>query len=296
MTLSTVSARVTFRRFAQSVIAMAIGLFATHAPTSAEGKGAEKGTSRMIETGITLPADLKPRELRFKTLGLIKTVNVKEGDEVKAGQVLMAQDDTEELAELDVRTKDATEIRIKGAEISSRAKQAELKRIKIIHDQDAHNDAEFEKAQAEAELAELNIFQEKQELEIKKAKVVQQQKVVDRMTMHSPIDGIVQAVDAHVGEMVDPSKPAVVTIVNNTPLVVEVFVPTVIRLQLKLNQMLRVSYDEKDWKEAKVSFLPPMADASSNVQKIHLTTPNAEAKASGFQIFVELPQVEVAKQ
>ena len=294
MALSTIFSKLLFRRFAQSTIALALGLFAMHALGFAVEKAAEKGTDRLIEVGITLPADLKPRELRFKTLGVIKSVNVKEGDVVKAGQVLMAQDDVEEITELEIRILDATDIRIKAAEVSSKAKKAELKRIQGIHDQDAKNDAEFEKAQAEAELAELNIVQEKHDLELKKAKVNQQQKVVDHMTLHSPIDGIVQAVEAHVGEMVDPSKPPVVTIVNNTPLVVQVNFPTAVRLKLKVDQVLRVSYDKKNWMDARVSFLPPMADASSDVQMVHLSTANVEGKASGFQIFVELPDMQVA--
>ena len=249
----------------------------------------------LFEKGWVVAATIKSNPHRIGEL-LLRSGKVTEGDVVKAGQVLMAQDDVEEITELEIRTLDATEIRIKAAEVSSNAKKADLKRIKKIFDSGANNDAEYEKAQADAELADLNIVQEKQELEVKKAKVKQQQKVVDRMTLHSPIDGIVQAVEAHVGEMVDPSKPPVVTIVNNTPLVVQVNFPTAVRLKLKVDQVLRVSYDKKNWMDARVSFLPPMADASSDVQMVHLSTPNAQGKASGFQIFVELPDLQVAAE
>ena len=294
MACRTVVSNLKFKGLGRLAMALAVASLSTGLSSFAAENAVEKATDRMLEVGITKPADQKPRELRFKSLGMIKSVNVKEGDIVKAGQVLMAQDDTDETAELEIRRKDVTEIGIKAAEVTSRAKKAELKLIKQIHDQDAKNEAEYEKALAEAEIADLKIEQEKQDLEVRKAKVKQQQNVVDRMTLHSPIDGIVQTVEADVGEMVDPSKPPVVTIVNNTPLMVEVNLPTAISLRLKLDQILRVSYDKKDWKDAKVSFLAPMADAASGMQKVHLTTPNAEGKTSGLQIFVELPDVQLA--
>ena len=131
-------------------------------------------------------------------------------------------------------------------------------------------------------------------METKIAKIAKQQGIIDRMKLKSPIDGIVQAVEARVGEMVDPSKPPVVTIVNNNPLIVEVNLPTAMSQQLKPRQPMRVSYDMKDWKQATVTYLAPMADASSGMQTVHLTLPNTEGKSSGLQIFVELPEAVAA--
>lgn len=280
--------------FHRSVSRRLVGAMVVVALGGLSVMGEEKPSEKNLEVGITKPADEKPVELRFKGAGLIKSVAVKKGDAVKADQVLMAQDDIDEQAELEIRKKDATDIRIKAAEVSADAKWAEFKRVKNIHDADGKNDAEFEKAQAEAKLADLNIVQEKQDLEVKKAKVEQQQKIVNRMTLHSPTDGIVQAVEAHVGEMVDPSKPAVVTIVNNNPLIVEVNLPTAQSLKLKIDQPMRVSYDRKNWKEARVSYLAPMADAASGMQTINLKLPNPENQVSGLQIYVELPDTLVA--
>ena len=121
---------------------------------------AEEGVrdrSVAVETGITKPADLKPRELRFKSLGVIKTVDVKEGDVIKADQVLMAQDDSEEQAELDILKKDATDVRIRVAKVTKVVKEADLKRYQKIHNTGAENEAEVEKAQAEVDVAELTI-------------------------------------------------------------------------------------------------------------------------------------------
>src|SRR2546423_1850485 len=108
----------------------------------------------LVEVGITKPADLKPRELRFKMQGMIRETSVVEGQKIKKNQPLMKLDDAEEQAELRILQLDATDIRVQGAKVQSEVKQAELKRIKRLFDQQNSNDAELEKAVAEAKLAE----------------------------------------------------------------------------------------------------------------------------------------------
>lgn len=242
-----------------------------------------------IELANTLPADLKPIELRFKTPGVIKTVTVKEGDTVKVNQTLFEQDTSEEQDELEILKLDATDIRVKAQEVNAEAKKAEYDKVKQVHDRGEQNDLELVKADAEWRLAKLTITQEQQDLLVKKAKVKKQEGIIDRMRLKSPIDGVVQSIDAHAGEMVDPNKPAVITIVRNNPLLVEVIIPTAASQKLELGRTLRVSYDRKTWKDAKVSYLAPMADVGSGLQKVHLTLDNPEGRASGLQAYVELP-------
>src|SRR5258708_5634914 len=100
------------RRLAGAAIAVAVLGGATVVGTgrlvAAEAPAAGlRSTERLIEEGFTKPADQKPRELRFKMLGQVKAVSVKEGDVVKAGQELMVLDDADERAELDILEKDA---------------------------------------------------------------------------------------------------------------------------------------------------------------------------------------------
>ena len=249
-----------------------------------------------VEVGITKPADLKPRELRFKMQGMILKVSVHEGDRVQAGQVLLSLDDAEEQVELKILKLDATDIRIKGAKVTSVAKHAELKRIKKLNVEGQGNDAELEKAQAEADIADLQIIQEQQDLLTKQAKIEKQQFIISKMQLLSPMDGVVQTVEARVGEMVDPSKPPVLTIVQNNPLIVDLNLPTAMSQLLKIGQVMRVSYDQKEWKAAKVSYLAPMADSASFTQAVHLALENPEGRSSGLKVFVELPAEIVAAQ
>jgi RND family efflux transporter MFP subunit len=274
---------------ALTLAALGLATTSSHTHAAEQPASAQPATAQPVEVGLTKPADLKPRELQFKTIGLIKSVLVKEGDLIKEGQPLVALDDAEELAELDILKKDISNIRITAAETQATVKKFELSRLQKVAQENGGNDLEIKKAEAEAELAELNIVQEKNDLEVKRAKVTKQEIVLSRMTMNSPIAGVVLSVDSHVGEMVDPNKPAIIKIVNNDPLVVELKLATSVSQRLKVNQTLRVSYDKKDWREAKISFLSPMADDTADMQIVHLQMANPEGRASGLQVFVELP-------
>ena len=77
---------------------------------------------------------------------------------------------------------------------------------------------------------------------------------------------------------------------------IELNLPTAMSQLLKPGQVLHVSYDQKNWQDAKVSYLAPMADSSAFMQAVHLTLENPEGKASGLKIFVELPPELAAAQ
>ena len=102
------------------------------------------------------------------------------------------------------------------------------------------------------------------------------------------MDGVVQSVEAHVGEMVDPAKPPVITIVENNPLVVEFESSDGDVSTTKSGQVLHVSYDQKTWLGAKVTWLP-WRIRRRLCRRVHLTLENPDGKSSGLKIFVELP-------
>ena len=239
--------------------------------------------------GYTLPADLKAVELRFRASGIVKTVDIKEGDTVEAGKPLMTLDDSSELIELAGLKEDVNDNRTEYARVSHEAKVAEFNRQKELRAKDAGSAADYEKAEAEVKMALHQITQEEIDKRVKAAKMRQKELEIEKMKLTSPLAGTVMSVDARPGEMVDPSKPPVVTIVNNKTLVVESNIEIARTEKLKIGQEVKVSYDKKYWIPAKVSFLSPMVDAASGLQKVHLTMDNVDAKPSGYQVYVDIP-------
>jgi len=243
---------------------------------------------RNLRQAFTLP--YKAYKISFPTMGVIKEVNIKEGDVIKKGDVIMKQDDSEDRAELKVL--DAAigqgELGLKVGEAKLRVAESEYKAKSNLKSSGAFNDLEVERALAERDVAAAQLEQAKKELEQTKAKRDKQATHVDNMTLKAATDGVIKELINDIGSNIDPTKP-VVTVVQNNPLLVEVQVPALSSLQLKKGEKLRVTYDKKNWREASVSFLSPQADAGSGMRMIRLELANTDGEPSGLQVFVELP-------
>lgn len=251
--------------------------------------------NRLLSTdeqiGSTIP--YLESELGFNTPGLIAKVNVKDGDVIKQGQVLIEQDTAVEEAAV------AKEEYLLKSNVQQRAAVAqrdlakvELKRIEGLLAKKAASPTEYDKAKVELTIAELKIELADEETEGKRLDIIKLRKQIDRMQIKSPMDGIVRKVEASVGEVSDPQKPSI-TIVRNDKLKVEVKIPTQIANAMKLGQSFQVRYrDEEKWREAKVIDFDPVGDASlvGGAQLIHLEMPNTDERRAGQEMIVKMPQ------
>jgi multidrug efflux system membrane fusion protein len=244
-------------------------------------------SERNIQPAFTLP--YKEYKISFPTMGVIKDVKVKEGDVVKKGDVLMKQEDSEDRAELRILELDVNDFPINAAQAKLKAAEVDYKaKTNLNKASGGYSELEVERALAERDVAKAQLDQAKQELEQKKAKRDKQSTHVENMTLKAGVNGVVQDLINDVGSNVDPTRP-VMTLVDNETLLVEVQVPAIASLQLKNGDKLRVSYDRKNWREAAVAFMSPQADAQSGMRKIRLEMPNPQGEPSGLQAFVELP-------
>ncbi|MCC6421983.1 MAG: efflux RND transporter periplasmic adaptor subunit [Phycisphaerales bacterium] len=247
----------------------------------------------------TVPAVSKPsqkRELTLTIRGTISQVPVKEGDTVKQGQLLLAEDDRVEQKELErLQLEAQSQIAIKAAEAELKVKQAELANYEEMFKNHASNEIELRKAQAEAEVALLQVEKAKQDSEIRTKEAEKQAAVLELMRRTSPIDGVIAKLDVGVGEVVDPTKP-VCTVVQNNPLWVEAYVPVGVAAQLKVGQKMQVRYPEQEqWQAGEVNFLSPVADERSGMRLIRLQLPNPELRESGLNMLLKLPEQRVAQ-
>ena len=290
------------------------GAYAQSTPFSSENS---------YETGITMP--LKEWNPTFKYQGVIKEVLVKEMDTVKAGQVLITQDGREDEIELEADQKlsespaavNSAKAALEGRKADLVSKQAEYEakksdyeRVKKIQEGGGGNDFEVDKAKYEMDAAAAAIDAAKgmvasSEADIEKAQVDQDQAKykaqhqrahVEMLKIVAAEDGVVQSVNVRPGDTADPSKPtAPITVVKIDVLQVEFHLPAVQVQKLHKEQTLRVSYDKKNWQDATIKYLAPVALASADgLQTIHMDMPNPEGKAAGQTVIVELPADVVA--
>ncbi|HEY7089063.1 MAG TPA: biotin/lipoyl-binding protein, partial [Tepidisphaeraceae bacterium] len=187
-------------------------------------QGAADSKTTPKETIIT--ADTAPSEtpkLSFNFPGIVKEVLVKEGDVIKRGQPLMVQDDDIEQAELDrLKAEADSEARIDYYKADRDYKQATRDR-KVNAAEGAFSDAEKDEAKADYVKAERQIDVANLDHNGDKIKGRQQALKVEKMTLKSTIDGIVQKIGVHAGELaeMDKDKPAI-NLVKNDPCYVEI--------------------------------------------------------------------------
>jgi RND family efflux transporter MFP subunit len=266
-------------------------LLATSAVTGAQDAfepSAQQDLASDEETGKTLPSE--EVELMFPQPGLISKVNVKDGQRIKAGDVLALQDDAVERAALareEYLLK--SKVQLQAAEANRDLAAVEMKRQEKLKKDGAASVTEYEKARVELVIAKLKIDLANEETEAKRLDVAKLKAQLARMRVISPFDGEVRKVESAVGEVADPQKPSII-IVQNNPLKIETKLPITIANGLKVGQTLQVRYrNEKEWLEATILNFDPVADATTGTQLIHLTLPNPEGRRAGMDMVVKMP-------
>jgi RND family efflux transporter MFP subunit len=261
-------------------------------------RGADDAAAdRAIEPAISRPSE--ERKIAFAAPGLISDVAVKEGDAVKAGQVLAQQDDAEEQVALRSLQLDADSM----AEIDYEKKDEEDKQVIYDRKLQLFNDEGHAASQSEVDEARLGVELAKAQIlvaEEKHSKAVldaQRQKIkVEHMQVKSPVDGVVQTINTRAGEMADPqSKDGVMVVVKNDPLWVEIHPAADRALKLQMGQELQVRYaapfgvEPLPWQSARVIYFAPKADAGSKTELVRLELPNPAGQRSGLSMEVRLP-------
>lgn len=261
---------------------------------------AEDGSS-VINQFPAHTAPIEKREQNFDVPGVIDKVLVKEGDAVKAGQ-LIAQQDTA-----------ADEAHLKSAELVANstleidAEEAQLKKDKVdltrkeeLIKTQSINPSELEEAQLAVTIDDLKLKHAREDKEKASYDVAESKAKIKLKQMFARVDGVVSQIATHEGELADTQHPAI-TIVKNDVLYVEVDLPADVVRRLKAAGMktpLQVRYvDEGDkgvWRDAAIHFIKPEADAQSNFEHVQLEMPNAENRSAGLQVMVKLPDNLIA--
>ena len=283
----------TFKHAAAAVVAlgaMTLGTVSVHG--QAGGRAEPKAP---YAEGKTEPS--RRAKLAAQIAGVVKEVHVKVGDAVKEGQLLVQQDDRLAVNQLEALEKEANStIRIEAAKADLAQKEVELKRVKQAYEGGASNNFELERAQLEVTFKghQLNLS----DLELAKAKLeaAGAKLKVEFMKILSPFDGVVEAVDTEVGEMLDPQRPGMMTVVKNDPLRVVVQLTAPQAAKLKKGDTLDVRYkiDPSDaWQQATVEALAPVAAAGAGFEsqrEVRLSLPNPSKREAGLWLWVKLPE------
>lgn len=254
---------------------------------------AEPQSLRVPDAVVTLSEQI---EVPARSAGVLATMNVREGDVVKAGQVAGVMDDTDaRLAVAKAETESASaraeadnKLKVFAAEKAAAAAKAELQRA-------VESSEKYAKSVSQSELDRLRLQAEKGSLEHQQAEHERSQaqltarikaneldaarRTLDLHRITAPASGVVVDVRKHGGEWVEPGMP-VLRIVRMDPLRVEAFVSAADAVGLRpgCEVLFQTAADTGAQKGTvgKLSFISPEIDPINGQVRIWAELPNSD--------------------
>ncbi len=235
---------------------------------------------------ITIPsADVT---LSFIQPGRIAKVHVREGDLVKANQILVQQDDALEQAQLSLireQSKDTTQIESQKASLAQ--KRVYLERLQWAAERGSATELEVQEARLEVKIAEFSLKTARFEHEQNKRKYREAKIRVDNMSLKSPMAIRVEKVEVEVGESIDRLVNAV-RAVRIDPLWIDVHLPLEKGKTLRPDQTAKVIFpgNGQDALEGKIIFISTVADAASSTLRVRIEVPTESNRPAGEHVNV----------
>ena len=275
----------------------AVGSAGVVAVAPAVAVAQDSGMTGLSEKSFTKPSE--EVELDFSAPGLVTKVSVQEGDVVKEGQVLAQQDVTVEQANKKMYEIEAdSEVEEVYARKDLELKKVKHERMLKLFNSKPPNATELEVREAllEAERAQASVELASQKRAIAAAQAATEQAKIDLKQIKSPLNGIIQKRDTHVGEVAtnQADRPAF-RIVRTDLLWVDAHLPAAAAGRLKKGQQLEVTYvGDKQGVAAEVLYVQPVVRPGSQTRMVRLQVPNPQERPAGLEVFVKLPDGTVA--
>ncbi len=246
-------------------------------------------------TGFSEP--LRSIDLSAAEIGVVASIEVKEGDRVTAGQKLGGLDVTVLEAALRIAELRASST---SAEKSAAARLELAKnRLKKIEELAARNSAgndELERARLDHVVSEADLLLAVENLNAARLDVDQTKAQIERRLFRSPVDGVVDRIYADIGENVDSRATPVMRIVQTDKLLIILHLPPANAAELRPGAVVEVrAVDGSGGGKARVEYVSGVVDPASGTVRVKLELPNPDGiLRSGvrFELLDKQPKVE----
>ncbi len=184
-----------------------------------------------------------------RVLGVVKKIEIEEGDVVEKGQVLAYLDDSHAQVELQLAKSSfaAIQARIKSAKVQVKEDVLDLKRVQGLFNDSYASQSLFEQKQNALEMSQASVELLIVELNIAQLRVQQQMSQLDDHVIRAPFSGVVVATSAQEGEVIAPSgagggftRTGICTIIDMTSLEVVVEINEQLISQISLEQNVEI--------------------------------------------------------
>ncbi|WP_137389788.1 efflux RND transporter periplasmic adaptor subunit [Rhodoligotrophos defluvii] len=205
-------------------------------------------------------------DLAFETTGVVRAINFKSNDRVKAGQVLIQLDDDVEQAQLP------------GAESALETAEAQFDRIKSLRTKGVAAQKDLEAAEREVNAA--------------RSELARLEAVIQQKALKAPFSGVIGIPQIDVGAYVQPGT-VVATLQDLDRMYVDFTVPEQRADELSLGQAVRFGPDAQSLDhEGRIIGINPKVDENSRLILVRAEADNRDDKlipGQFLQVRVELP-------
>jgi RND family efflux transporter MFP subunit len=246
--------------------------------------------------GVTEPEE--NIELTFPEAGVIRKIEVKEGDAISRDQLLAQLDSRVLESQLKIaRMKAESSAAIQSANATLEMRRHRLEQLQKLAASQSANADELARAKAEYEIAQADL-QLANEAAAEHALEAQQiEAQIEQRTLRSPFDGVVARIHESVGASVSPNQGTVIQLVRLEHLDLILHLDHRRLDTLSPGQVVKVeALDRPVTGEATVDFISPIIESSSGTVRVRLSLENQKGDhRSGVKYRVLLPGATVAE-
>lgn len=211
--------------------------------------------------------------------GVIESIDVKEGDRVKADQILVRMDS----AVLEVTLKIARSIKQSRGQLESATEELALQtkmfsKLEGLLERQHASSQEIERALTQRRIAQARLKAVREELVIKTLEYERAVAQLERRRLRSPMDGIVTRILKDRGESVSLSDPVLVKVVQLDPLLVIFLVPAEQARTLNNGKTVDIRIPKSQTAKGEIEFVSPTADPQSGLTRVRVRVPNPEER------------------
>ena len=209
--------------------------------------------------------------------GILDSVKVDRGDMVREGQVLATLQSDVERATMELaRARAELEATIKAKQEELEFARRNQERIRDLYDQKALPFQEWDEVETKRILAELGLAEALENKRLAGFEYRRAKAVLERMTIRSPVTGVVVERFLHPGEYIEDQ--AILELAQIDPLHVEVVMPVEVYGTIKpgMKATIKPEAPVSGFYEATVLMVDKVIDAASGTFGVRLHLPNPE--------------------
>lgn len=215
--------------------------------------------------------DLAPAEP-----GTVATIQVREGDSVKKGQVLATlEHDLLLVARETALANIASDGRLNAVRAELKLRQDRRNRLESLHQRGYATAEEVATAQADLDVALANVQIAAEQQVLQSLELAKVDTMIERRKLRSPIDGYIVRVYREEGEYVSTSSPNVATIAQLDKLRATFSVSTSETRPMSVGQVVLIEFPDTQQKaKAVVESISPITDPESGTVRVRVVIDN----------------------